>query len=216
MTKLRSAPDGTRASFTPSLPAATASGARRPAPATRTCYGGGVPGQKKKTSGRQPLGGYRSEPGRLATRFHRSLGSLSEPSCGSARTRRASARDRHPSVGGSLADRRMAFRVTPLVPEGFRCDRLAYLAGRCWIRSSDLLFPGEARRWEAIRFDDSAQPDRNINPPVPRRERVAVELDRADRSDRAPFGLPRSTPARRHLDVGALERRIHRDALERA
>jgi hypothetical protein len=187
---------------TPSLPAATASGARTPALATRTCNEGGVPRSEVQ---RPPVGsrwGDRSEPGRLATCFRRSLGSLSEPSCGLARTRCASARDRHPSVGGSLADRRMAFRVTPLVPEGFRCVRLAHIAGRCGIRSSDLLYPGEARRWEAIRFDDSAQPDRHINPAVPRLERVAVELDRPDRCDRAPSGLPGSTPARRHLDAG--------------
>lgn len=95
----------------------------------------------------------------------------------------------------------MAFRVTPLFPEGFRCGRLAYLAGRCGIRSRDLLFPGETRRWEAIRFDDSAKPDRHINPAVPRLERMAVELDRPDRSDRAPFGLPGSTAPRRHLDA---------------
>jgi hypothetical protein len=44
---------------------------------------------------------------------------------------------------------------------------------------------------------------------------MAVELDRPDRSDRAPFGLPGSTAPRRHLDAGC-ERATHPPRCARA
>lgn len=153
----------------------------------------------------------------LATRVRASLSSVGEPFCGSARTRRAGARDRHPPVGGPFADRRMALHVNPIVPEGFRCHRLALIAGRCGIRSNELHVPGEARRPDTARLHDAAWLDRHIDRAGARLGGIAIELDRTDRTDCVPPGMQGSSFARRHLRArAAFERRIHRDALERA